>query len=205
MNEILQLRLGDGSLISVVIGDITAQETDAIVNAANSSLMGGGGVDGAVHRAGGPAILEECKKIVAEHGRLPAGEAVATTGGKLRAAFVIHTVGPIWHGGEEGEPEVLTRCYSNSIALADRMRLTNLAFPAISTGAFGYPAPQAADIAFAATVAALDTTRSVREVRFVLFDETMFRQFVRAAKNICARNPKRYRLDTIRGLNTPNA
>src|SRR5881394_4208847 len=122
--------------VRVVVGDITKQDVEAIVNAANSSLLGGGGVDGAIHRAGGPAILEECRAIRARRGPLPAGQAVATTGGELPARRVIHTVGPVWHGGGSGEAETLASCYRSSLALADEEGLGSVAFPSISTGAF---------------------------------------------------------------------
>src|SRR5256885_10127295 len=119
--------------------DITKETTEAIVNAANSYLLGGGGVDGAIHRAGGPSILNECKKIVAEIGQLPAGKAVVTTGGRLAAKYVIHTVGPVYGHGGGGEAETLASCYRNSIRIADDHAIRSLAFPSISTGAFGYP------------------------------------------------------------------
>ncbi|MBW2278337.1 MAG: macro domain-containing protein, partial [Deltaproteobacteria bacterium] len=125
--------------ITLEQGDITGHTADAIVNAANSGLMGGGGVDGAIHRVGGPAILEACKQIRAEHGRLPAGRAVITTGGNLPARFVIHTVGPIWSGGEKDEPRTLASCYRESLDLAAVNGLRSIAFPSISTGAYGYP------------------------------------------------------------------
>jgi O-acetyl-ADP-ribose deacetylase (regulator of RNase III) len=138
--------------ISMVQGDITRQATDAIVNAANSSLMGGGGVDGAIHRAGGPAILEECKKIVARQGRLPTGKAVITTGGNLKAQYVIHTVGPIWHGGSNNEAELLQSAYYECLKLATETKLTSISFPSISTGAYGYPVDEAAKIAVSTVV-----------------------------------------------------
>src|SRR5687767_9414748 len=134
-------------LIKVVVGDITAQRVDAIVNAANSTLLGGGGVDGAIHRAGGPAILEECRAIRAARGPLPEGQAVITTGGRLPCRFVIHTVGPVWQGGGAGEPELLASCYRASLRLAQERRLVSVAFPSISTGAFGYPVDSAALLA----------------------------------------------------------
>lgn len=137
----------DGRLV-VATGDITALSVDAIVNAANSSLMGGGGVDGAIHRAGGPAILEACRSIRA--GRypegLPPGEAVETTAGKLHARYVIHTVGPVWHGGTSGEEALLASCYRKSLELAARLNLQSIAFPAISTGVYGYPREKAARV-----------------------------------------------------------
>ena len=153
---IVRLVLDGGKTIEIVgPADITSETTDAIVNAANSSLLGGGGVDGAIHRAGGPAILAECRQIVSKIGRLPAGQAVITTGGNLAAKHVIHTVGPVYHGGGHGEAETLACCHRESIRLADEHRLTSLAFPAISTGAYGYPATEAAPIAISATVEAL--------------------------------------------------
>ena len=158
--------------ISIVQGDITQQTTDAIVNAANSSLMGGGGVDGAIHRNGGPAILEECKQIVARQGRLPTGEAVITTGGNLKAKFVIHTVGPIWHGGNKGEPELLASAYRESLKIATENNLSSLSFPSISTGAYGYPSAHAAKVALAAVIDSLKGETSIREVVFVLFDDS---------------------------------
>jgi O-acetyl-ADP-ribose deacetylase (regulator of RNase III) len=152
-------------------GDITREDVDAIVNAANSSLMGGGGVDGAIHRAGGPEILAECRKIrETQHPQgLPTGEAVITTGGRLAAKHVIHTVGPIFgqHGGDEAR--LLAKCYENSIALAARHGLASIAFPAISTGAYGYPKDEAKRIAIAAVERALKTNPGIREVRLVYF------------------------------------
>ena len=151
-------------------GDITQQDTEAIVNAANSSLMGGGGVDGAIHRAGGPRILEECKEIVARQGRLPTGEAVITSGGRLAARYVIHTVGPVWQDGEHGEPELLRNAYYNSLALARRQGIRSLSFPSISTGAYRFPIAQAARIALT-TVREFLRGHEFAEVRFVLFSE----------------------------------
>src|SRR5512141_3248026 len=142
MVEGLSFNIGQARL-SIIQGDLTKQATDAIVNAANSSLMGGGGVDGAIHRAGGPAILEECKKIVARQGPLPPGQAVITTGGNLKAKFVIHTVGPIWHSGNSGEAELLASAYRESLNLAAQESLRSVSFPSISTGAYGYPKPEA--------------------------------------------------------------
>lgn len=160
-------------------GDITAQETDAIVNAANSSLMGGGGVDGAIHRAGGPQILEECKAIVARQGRLPAGQAVITTGGRLKARYVIHTVGPVWRGGRFGESEVLACAYRSALNLAVERGLASVAFPSISTGAYGYPIEKAAPVAVAAVRGFIRERAGrpglcLREVRFVLFSRRDF-------------------------------
>jgi O-acetyl-ADP-ribose deacetylase (regulator of RNase III) len=157
--------------LSLIQGDITRQVTDAIVNAANSSLMGGGGVDGAIHHAGGPAILEECKQIVARQGRLPTGKAVITTGGNLKAKYVIHTVGPVWHGGNRGEPELLASAYRESLKLAAGRNLRSVFFPSISTGAYGYPVDKAARVALGAVISFLkEQPTSVKEVVFVLFD-----------------------------------
>lgn len=153
-------------------GDITRQEVDAIVNAANSSLMGGGGVDGAIHRAGGPAILEECRRIRQSQypQGLPTGQAVITGGGRLPARHVIHTVGPVWQGGEAGEAELLANAWRNSLALAQAHGLRRIAFPSISTGAYGYPIARAAPVALQTVVAfAREHPQAFDEVRVVLF------------------------------------
>ena len=161
--------------ISIIQGDITEQSTDAIVNAANSSLMGGGGVDGAIHRAGGPAILEECKRVIARHGRLPAGKAVITTGGNLKARYVIHTVGPVWRGGNKGEPDILASCYRESLKLAIENNLSGISFPSISTGAYGYPVSKAAEVALSTVIDFLnESVASIKEIVFVLFDRTSY-------------------------------
>jgi O-acetyl-ADP-ribose deacetylase (regulator of RNase III) len=164
--------------------DITKETTEAIVNAANSSLLGGGGVDGAIHRAGGPSILEECKRIVAKIGRLPAGKAVLTTGGRLPASYVIHTVGPIYRGGAQHEAETLASCYRESIRLADDHAIHSLSFPSISTGAYGYPIEEAAEVAIKAVAQALPSTTHVNLVRVVLFTVSDCKTYVRAAENI---------------------
>jgi O-acetyl-ADP-ribose deacetylase len=153
-------------VIELVVGDITEQHVDAIVNAANPSLLGGGGVDGAIHRAGGPAILEECRRI---RGCQP-GDAKATGGGTLPARYVFHAVGPIWHGGSAGEAELLASCHRRAIELADEHGCRSVAFPAISTGAYGYPAELAAPVALAATKEAMAAHPSVELARFVLRD-----------------------------------
>ena len=164
--------------LSIIQGDITRQATDAIVNAANPSLMGGGGVDGAIHRAGGPAILEECKQIVSLQGQLPTGKAVITTGGNLTARFVIHTVGPIWHGSNKGEPELLASAYQESLKVAAENSLTSISFPSISTGAYGYPVAEAARIAIEAVVSFLkQQNTSIKEIVFVLFDSAPFESY----------------------------
>jgi O-acetyl-ADP-ribose deacetylase len=164
--------------------DITQEMTNAIVNAANSSLLGGGGVDGAIHRAGGAAILTECRQIVSKIGRLPAGQAVVTGGGRLAAKHVIHTVGPIYRGGDDGEAETLASCHRECIRLADELGLTSLSFPAISTGAFDYPVPEAAAVAVSSTVEALASAKNVSRVRFVLFDISTLRIYMRAAEKL---------------------
>lgn len=166
--------------VVVVVGDITKEETDAIVNAANSSLMGGGGVDGAIHRAGGPEILEECKKIrqTLYPDGLPTGKAVITTGGKLKAKYVIHTVGPIY-GREAGkEAELLAEAYRNSLALASDKGIKTISFPSISTGAYGYPKEEAARVASKAIADFLATNSSIELVRLVFFSETDAKIFI---------------------------
>jgi O-acetyl-ADP-ribose deacetylase (regulator of RNase III) len=164
--------------------DLTEENTDAIVNAANSYLLGGGGVDGAIHDAGGPAILAECRKIVGKIGTLPAGKAVITTGGRLSAKHVIHTVGPVYRGGEPGVAEALASCHRESVRLADDHALASLAFPAISTGAYGYPVAEAAPIAISATIEALASAKHVTLCKFVLFDISTVRAFQRAAEKL---------------------
>jgi O-acetyl-ADP-ribose deacetylase (regulator of RNase III) len=164
--------------------DITKETTEAIVNAANSSLLGGGGVDGAIHYAGGPSILQECKRIVAKIGTLPAGKAVITTGGRLPANYVIHTVGPVYSGGQQHEAETLASCYRESIRTADDHAVRSLAFPSISTGAFGYPVPEAAEIAVRTIVEVLPPCVHVEHVRFVLFDSATCNAYVRAAEKL---------------------
>jgi O-acetyl-ADP-ribose deacetylase (regulator of RNase III) len=143
--------------------------------------MGGGGVDGAIHRAGGPAVLAECKQYRKNHPPLPAGRAIATTAGNLPARYVIHTVGPVWQGGEHGEPETLASCYRECIRVADELKLASIAFPAISTGAFGYPVHLAASVAVRAVTDALRALHYVREVRFVLFDQKSLNVFEKGA------------------------
>jgi O-acetyl-ADP-ribose deacetylase (regulator of RNase III) len=157
--------------IELIKGDITKLTVDAIVNAANSSLMGGGGVDGAIHRAAGPLLLEECKKIVRKQGGCKTGEAVITTGGDLPANYVIHTVGPVWQGGKQKEPELLAACYKNSLELAVENKITSLAFPNISTGVYGYPKQQAAAIAIHTVTEFLKENDFIDKVYFICFDE----------------------------------
>lgn len=160
--------------IVLLKGDLTRQDADAIVNAANSGLRGGGGVDGAIHRAGGPSIDSECRDIIGRIGRLETGKAVITTGGNLKARYVIHTVGPVWHGGDQGERKLLADAYINSIKLAEEKGLQTIAFPNISTGIFGFPKALAAETAYAAVKEALETFKKINEVRFVCFDDENF-------------------------------
>ena len=162
--------------VELALGDITLQAVDAIVNAANSSLLGGGGVDGAIHRGAGPSLLEECRRIRREQlpGGLPAGEAVITGAGRLPARYVIHTVGPIWQGGDAREPEVLASCYRSSLRLAAEHGLASVAFPSISTGAYGYPVAEAARTALRTVRDVLEQGNPVRLVRFVLFGHADF-------------------------------
>ena len=157
--------------VQIAIGDITKQDVGVIVNAANSSLMGGGGVDGAIHRAGGPAILEACREIRRTQypNGLPTGEAVITTAGNLPAQYVIHTVGPVYGRDDGREPELLAACYRNSLALAVQYSLTTIAFPAISTGAFGYPPAEAASVSSTAIMEFLQGHKSLNEVRLIFF------------------------------------
>jgi len=181
----IRLLLDGGKAIEIYgPADITAESTDAIVNAANSSLLGGGGVDGAIHRRGGPAILAECRQIVSRIGRLSAGQAVITTGGQLVAKHVIHTAGPVYQDGQHGEAETLASCHRESIRLADEHTLRSLALPAISTGAYGYPVSEAAPIAISSALDALTSATNVTQCRFVLFDLAILRAYERAAERL---------------------
>jgi O-acetyl-ADP-ribose deacetylase (regulator of RNase III) len=154
-------------VIDLVIGDITEQEVDAIVNAANATLLGGGGVDGAIHRAGGPAILDACRGL----GGCAPGDVKATTAGELPARHVLHAVGPVWRGGNANEPELLASCHRRAIELAAELRCSSVAFPAISTGAYGYPVELAAPVAIGATLEALSANPAVTLARFVFRDD----------------------------------
>ncbi|MCB9260944.1 MAG: O-acetyl-ADP-ribose deacetylase [Flavobacteriales bacterium] len=160
---------------SVIKGDITKVHCGAIVNAANSSLLGGGGVDGAIHRAGGKKILEECRKIIARQGSCKTGEAVYTTAGNLPAEFVIHTVGPVWNGGNKSEKELLKNCYQNSLQLADQLGIAKICFPNISTGIYKFPKIEAAQIAL--EVCFGYESQSIEEIIFVCFDEENYRLY----------------------------
>ncbi len=174
MSEVLSRKVG-AATIEVLSGDITAEESEAIVNAANEGLRGGGGVDGAIHRAGGPEIMAECRRI----GRCPTGQAVITTGGKLPARHVIHTVGPIWRGGGAGEPELLASCYRESLKLAQSRGLKSISFPSISTGAYGYPKEAAARVALKSIAGYLKSSQGIEKVRLVVFspaDLEVYRQ-----------------------------
>ena len=160
--------------IEILKGDITQLAVDCIVNAANSSLLGGGGVDGAIHRAGGPAILDDCRKIIAKRGGCKTGEAVITTAGKLPAKFVIHTVGPVWNGGQNNEEKKLADCYRNSLKIAVDNQCRSIAFPNISTGIYPFPKEKAAGIAVKTVLAFLSATEKTEKVIFVCFDDENF-------------------------------
>lgn len=178
--------LWEKTRIRVIQGDITDQDVDAIVNAANPSLLGGGGVDGAIHRRGGPEILEECMRIRQTEwpGGLPPGKAVITTGGLLRARYVIHTVGPVWAGGREGEQETLAECYLNSLELAFKRGLSSVAFPSISTGAYGYPIRSASRTALRTVKGCAGRKECVSQVTFVLFSEGDLKMYAQALVEI---------------------
>jgi len=170
--------------VQFVLGDITDQEVDAIVNAANSSLMGGGGVDGAIHRKGGPEILKECVKIreTLWPGGLPTGKAAMTTGGGLKAGHVIHTVGPVWNGGHSGEDMALAECYANSLRMAAQNGLRSVAFPSIGTGAYGFPIQDASRIALKTVKDFAEKEGKPAEVNFVLFSTTDFETYQEVLK-----------------------
>lgn len=184
MNSLVRYRIGEVSSLELLVGDITHEVTDAIVNAANSSLLGGGGVDGAIHRAAGPALLAECRKVRDQRGSLPPGQAVVTAAGKLKARYVVHTVGPVWNGGTINEPQILESCYCNSMHEANKHGCLSVAFPSISTGAFGYPVEPAAKIALRAVTALIHGAGSVKLVRFVLFDPATHRAYTQAAAEL---------------------
>ncbi len=166
-------------------GDITKEATDAVVNAANTSLLGGGGVDGAIHRAGGPAILEECRRI----GRCKTGQAVVTTAGWLPSRYVIHTVGPVWNGGGHGEDALLASCYKESLRRADDVHVASIAFPSISTGAYRFPIDRAAGIALSATISFTYGDTSLTLVRFVLFTEGDLAVYRRTLQQLLEQEP----------------
>jgi O-acetyl-ADP-ribose deacetylase (regulator of RNase III) len=184
MNNTLKVKINK-SILELVEGDIAREEVDAIVNAANSSLRGGGGVDGAIHRAGGPAILEECKKI----GGCPTGEAVITTGGNLKAHYVIHTVGPIWRGRSSEEAKLLANAYMNSLCIAKEKGLKSIAFPSISTGAYGYPLADASHIALSMIIEHLKGDTSLEKVRCVLFGENTYGVYQKTLNSMVEGDP----------------
>jgi O-acetyl-ADP-ribose deacetylase len=168
-------------IIELVLGDIVRQEVDAIVNAANPSLLGGGGVDGAIHRAGGPAILQECMTLRNVRGECPMGEAVFTTAGRLPARYVIHAVGPVWQGGDQGEPDTLASCYRNALRIATKLGARTVAFPSISTGIYGYPVVQAATVALVTVASYLEEEPAAPDrIRFVLYDTVTFATYAGA-------------------------
>ena len=175
----MEIKINRG-VLSLIEGDITTQDTDAIVNAANKSLRGGGGVDGAIHRAGGPKILEECIKI----GGCETGEAVITSGGNLRATYVIHTVGPVYRDGLHYEPARLTNAYSNSLRLASLKGLKSIAFPSISTGAYGYPLEEASEIALNTAITYLKEHTDIELIRFVLFGQKALEVYEKKLKHL---------------------
>jgi len=177
-----------GGRLIVETGDLTASRVDAIVNAANSSLMGGGGVDGAIHRAGGPEILEACRRIRSAEYRdgLPAGKAVITPGGRLPARWVIHTVGPVWHGGGDGEDGLLADAYRNSMALAEAKGLRSMAFPAISTGIYGFPKARAASIVAGLLSNYFKSDPKLGEIRLVFYSHADAEAFIRVADPVLA-------------------
>jgi len=179
-----ELRIGN-TLLRLVKGDITRQEVDAVVNAANSRLAGGGGVDGAIHRAGGAAIMEACRKL----GGCPTGSAVLTTAGNLPCRFVIHAVGPVYRDGEHGEGKLLASAYRACLQIAEREKLRSLAFPSLSTGAYRYPLGQAAPVALGAVAEHLRAGSDLREVRFVLFDPPTFTAYAGALHRLAAGGP----------------
>jgi len=167
--------------LKLVQGDITLEGVEALVNAANSGLRGGGGVDGAIHRAGGPSIMEQCRKI----GGCPTGQAVLTTGGRLKAKYIIHTVGPIWRGGEENEEQLLASAYENSLKLAQKHQIRSLAFPSISTGVYGFPIEKAAEVALQTIGNYLKQNQdNLEEVRCVLFSNSDFKIYEAILKKL---------------------
>jgi O-acetyl-ADP-ribose deacetylase (regulator of RNase III) len=175
----MQVKIGP-SVLELVEGDITQQNTEAIVNAANEQLRVGGGVDGAINRAGGPQIQEEARRI----GRCPTGQAVITTGGNLKAKYVFHTVGPIYHGGQQGEEELLASAYRESLKLASERGIKSLAFPSLSTGVYGYPVPDAARVALSTVKDYLAQHPEIELVRFVLFGKPTYEAYAEALEEI---------------------
>ena len=175
----MRTKIGD-SVLELIDGDITQQETDSIVNAANSGLRGGSGVDGAIHRAGGPSIMEECRTI----GGCPTGEAKITTGGRLKAKYVIHAVGPVYRDGKHREPDLLANAYRSSLELASEKKIQSISFPSLSTGVYGYPLDDAARIALTTVRDYLTSHSGIKLVRFVLFGEKAYRAYEKALKDL---------------------
>ena len=181
----MEIDFGSGKKLRLVVGDITKVAVDAIVNAANSGLRGGGGVDGAIHRAGGPAIMRELDGIRASQGGCPTGSAVATTAGALPAQYVFHAVGPVYNGGKHGEADQLASCYRTCLELAEQRSVGTISFPAISTGVYGYPVEEAAAVALGVVAEHLKKPENgVREVLFVLFDQGSYQAHVRSAEGL---------------------
>ena len=194
MSGLLRYRIGLRAMLELLQGNIVDETTDAIVNAANSSLLGGGGVDGAIHRAAGPTLLEECRRIRERRGSLPSGQAVATSAGNLKSRYVIHTVGPVWQGGNRNEPQILESCYCHCIEEATRLGCAEISFPSISTGAFGYPVVEAAQIALRSVADLLHgqdsrSPQPLTKVRFVLFDLRTHAAYAIAAGNLVKEFP----------------
>jgi len=181
---VIDVHVGDPDLLCLLRGNIAEYSAEAIVNAANSYLAPGAGVCGAIHNAGGPAIAAECRQIFEERGSVPQGQAVATTAGLLKAKYVIHTVGPVWSGGSSGESSLLADCYRNSILLADDLGLHSIAFPAISTGVFGYPMEKAATVAIRTVVDHLPAAKNVTFVSLILFDRSSLDAFAKVALSL---------------------
>ncbi len=171
----------DKKRFSVIKGDITRMNTQAIVNAANTSLLGGGGVDGAIHKTAGPELLKECELL----GGCKTGEAKITSGYKLKAEYVIHTPGPIWRGGDKGEDELLRNCYENSLKLAVENEITSISFPSISTGVYRFPVERAAEIAIKAIKEFIDNDKTIELINMVCFDETTYRAYKKVYDEIC--------------------
>jgi O-acetyl-ADP-ribose deacetylase (regulator of RNase III) len=194
MEDIFRYRIQGNAVLELLLGDISQQDTDAIVNAANSGLLGGGGVDGAIHRTAGPTLLAECRNIREHQGPLPPGKAAATSAGNLKARFVIHTVGPIWRGGGENEDAILESCYRSSLREAHRLSCSSISFPSVSTGVYGYPVDAAAQVALRAVVDELPNAPSVRLARFLLFDPRTRDAYARAAREL-AESPGDLKID----------
>jgi O-acetyl-ADP-ribose deacetylase len=180
-NYSVSIEVSDSKNIRLERGDITNYPVDALVNAANSELLPGGGVCGAIHRAAGPKLAEECRSLRSQRGPVPPGQAVATKAGQLKAKYVIHTVGPVWHGGEQGEPEMLASSYRESMRIADELHLHSIAFPAISTGIFGYPVQQAGSVAIPTLLESLLRAKHLLLVVVVLFDKSTLDSFASVA------------------------